>query len=141
MHMNLNAYTCCSVYWNTDYCYMAVIGRNWRSSFLYAGATLAIFSYSENKACCKDNLLVRTSFKTWVWFFKIVVGFLHGPVFLFKLRLFVIVATSFSLARFTEMSLLLFLNIYFIDIFLLLGFGYKVGVSIDKKKSSKILFC
>ena len=102
MHMNLNAYTCCSVYWNTDYCYMAVIGRNWRSSFLYAGATLAIFSYSENKACCKDNLLVRTSFKTWVWFFKIVVGFLHGPVFLFKLRLFVIVATSFSLARFTE---------------------------------------
>ena len=121
---------------------MAVIGRNWRSSFLYAGATLAIFSYSENKACCKDNLLVRTSFKTWAWFFKIVVGFLHRPVFLFKLRLFVIVATSFSLARFTENEFItFFLNIYYVDIFLLLRFGCKVGVTIDKKDSSTILFC
>ena len=84
---------------------------------------------------------MRTSFKTWAWFFKIVVGFLHGPVFLFKLRLFVIVATSFSLARFTENEFItFFLNIYYVDIFLLLRFGCKVGVTIAKKDSSTILF-
>ena len=59
--------------------------------FLKIGVTLAVLSASGNIPCWNERLIkyVKGCFKTLTWFFRILIGMLHGPRLLFWLRLFI----------------------------------------------------